>query len=183
MDRRATLTAAGVINPAADKEALWFLMKLDQSRHGDMLYKLTNDATRGTPSPATLDEAYVQEPRKGDGESESAVYVIADTLRKKKAVQFGKRRLGSASCARRRKGLSGYREVEEKRSTGSNGIDRSITRTIGKAMPTTSVRLRRTNAWKGDGYGEQGRRYGVQDHSIHGPPKGCVGNNGLYMSS
>ena len=31
----ATLTAAGIIAPAADKEALWFLMKLDQSRHGD----------------------------------------------------------------------------------------------------------------------------------------------------
>ena len=33
MDRRATLTAAGVVAPAADEEALWFLMKLDQSRH------------------------------------------------------------------------------------------------------------------------------------------------------
>jgi len=31
--RRATLTAAGVVAPAADEEALWFLMKLDQSRH------------------------------------------------------------------------------------------------------------------------------------------------------
>ena len=30
MDRRATtLTAAGVVAPAADEEALWFLMKLD----------------------------------------------------------------------------------------------------------------------------------------------------------
>jgi len=34
MDRRATLIAAGVIVPAADEEALWFLMKLNQSRHG-----------------------------------------------------------------------------------------------------------------------------------------------------
>ncbi len=33
MDRRATLTAAGVIAPAADEEALWLLIKLDQSRH------------------------------------------------------------------------------------------------------------------------------------------------------
>ena len=44
MDRRATLiTAAGVIAPAADEEALWFLMKLDQSRHGDN----ERDAGRG----------------------------------------------------------------------------------------------------------------------------------------
>ena len=47
--RIATLTAAGVIAPAADEEALWFLMKLDQSRHGDILNELTNDAMRGTP--------------------------------------------------------------------------------------------------------------------------------------
>ena len=33
MDRKPTLTAASVIAPAADEEALWFLMKLDQSRH------------------------------------------------------------------------------------------------------------------------------------------------------
>jgi len=33
MDRRATLTAAGIVAPAADEEALLFLMKLDQSRH------------------------------------------------------------------------------------------------------------------------------------------------------
>ena len=39
-----------------------------------------------------MDEAY----QKGDGESESAVYVIADNLRKKKAVQYGKKTLGSA---------------------------------------------------------------------------------------
>ena len=103
MDRRATLTAAGDVAPAADEEALWFLMKLDQSRHGDMLNKLTNDAMRGTPWPATLDEAYlqastwrVQAPRKGDGESESGVYVIADTIRKKKAKQLVKKTLGSA---------------------------------------------------------------------------------------
>ena len=103
MDRRATLTAAGVVARAANEEALWFLMKLDQSRHGDMLNKLTNAAMRGTPWPATLDEAYlqastwrVQAPRKGDGESESATYVIADTMRKKKAVQFVKKNLGSA---------------------------------------------------------------------------------------
>jgi hypothetical protein len=56
MDRRATLTAAGVMAPAADEEALWFLMKLNQSRHGDMINKLTNDAMRGMPWPATLDE-------------------------------------------------------------------------------------------------------------------------------
>ena len=68
------------------------MMKLDQSRHGDILNELMNDAMRGTPWPATLDEAY----QKGDGESESAVYVIADNLRKKKAVQLGKKTRGSA---------------------------------------------------------------------------------------
>ena len=52
---------------------------------------------RGTPWPATLDEAY----QKGDGESESAVYVIADNLRKKKAVQYGKKTLGSAEARRK----------------------------------------------------------------------------------
>ena len=68
----------------------------------DVLNKLTNDAMRETPWPATLDEAYlqastwrVQAPRKGDGESESGVYVIADTMRKKKA-QLVKETLGSA---------------------------------------------------------------------------------------
>ena len=45
-------------------------------------------------------------------------------------------------------------------------------------MPTTSVRSRRTNVLKGDGYGVQGRRYGVRA----GPPnKGCAGNNGYYI--
>ncbi len=80
-NRRATLTAAGVIvAPAADEEALWLLINLDQSRHVDMINnKLTNDAMRGTPWPATLDEAYlqastwrVQAARRGDGESGSA---------------------------------------------------------------------------------------------------------------
>ena len=103
MEKRATLTAVGIEAPAADEEALWFFMKLDRSRHGDMLNKLTNDVMRGTPWPATLDEAYlqastwrVQAPRKGDGESESGVYVIADTMRKKKARQLVKKTLGSA---------------------------------------------------------------------------------------
>jgi hypothetical protein len=74
-------------------------------------------------------------------------------------------------------GLSGYQEVEEGRSAGSsNGIARQRGR-LGK-------RCRRLRYVLGDGYGVQGRRYGVQDHSIHGPPKGCVvGNNLLYMSS
>jgi len=74
----------------ADEEALCVLMKLDQSRYGDMINKLTNDAMRGTPWPATLDEAYlqasiwcVQAPRKDSESSESATYVIADTIRKK----------------------------------------------------------------------------------------------------
>ena len=79
-----------------------------------MINKLTNDAMRGTPWPATLDEAYlqastwhVQTLRKDDKCSESATYVIADTVRKKKVVQFGKeprvlRRLGSVLIAIRR---------------------------------------------------------------------------------
>jgi hypothetical protein len=50
-------------------------------------------------------------------------------------------------------------------------------------MPTTSVRSRRTNVLKGDGYGVKAGDTGcVQDHSIHGPPnKGCAGNNGYYI--
>ena len=108
MDRRATLTAAGVVPPAADEEALWFLMKLDQSRHGDMINKLTNDAMRGTPWPATLDEVYlqastwrVQAPRKDGEGSGSATYVIADTIRKKKSVQLGKKTSSAAAETRK----------------------------------------------------------------------------------
>ena len=108
MDRRATLTAAGVVPPAADEEALWFLMKLDQSRHGDMINKLTNDAMRGTPWPATLDEVYlqastwrVQAPRKDGEGSGSATYVIADTIRKKKSVQLGKKISSDAAVTRK----------------------------------------------------------------------------------
>ena len=79
-------------------------MKLDQSRYGDMINnKLTNDAMRGTPWPATLDEAYlqasiwcVQAPRKDSESSELATYVIADTTRKKKLVQFGKKTSSAA---------------------------------------------------------------------------------------
>ena len=69
-----------------------------------MINKLTNDAMKGTPWPATLDEAYlqastwrVQVPRREDGESGSATYVIAaDTMRKKKVVQHGKKTSSSA---------------------------------------------------------------------------------------
>ena len=58
-----------------------------------MINKLTNDAIRGTPWSATLDEAYLQASRRGDGESD---YVIADNLRKKKVVQHGKKTSSSA---------------------------------------------------------------------------------------
>ena len=37
----------------------------------DMINKLTNDAIRGTPWSATLDEVYLQASRRGDGESGS----------------------------------------------------------------------------------------------------------------
>ena len=37
MDIRASLTAAGIVAPAVDEEALRFLMKLGQSRLGDRI--------------------------------------------------------------------------------------------------------------------------------------------------
>ena len=91
---------------------------------------------RGTPGPATLDEAYlqastwrVQAPRKRDGESESTVYVIADTLRKEiessTVRKEDPRQRGYYKVLRvlenraSGEGLSGYQEVEEGRTQGT----------------------------------------------------------------
>ena len=104
MERRATLTAAGIAAPLPAEDALWFLLKLDQSRHGDMINKLTNDALRGTAWPATIDAAYlqastwrVQEPRR-NFDTVPAVYVIADQMTKgKKKAPAGKKTTSPSS--------------------------------------------------------------------------------------
>eukprot|EP00597_Dinobryon_sp_UTEXLB2267_P001225 CAMPEP_0170077652 /NCGR_PEP_ID=MMETSP0019_2-20121128/14423_1 /TAXON_ID=98059 /ORGANISM="Dinobryon sp., Strain UTEXLB2267" /LENGTH=354 /DNA_ID=CAMNT_0010290103 /DNA_START=230 /DNA_END=1294 /DNA_ORIENTATION=- len=59
-DFRAQLTSMGVIVPSAEEEAMIFMRKLDDRRHGDMMQTLANDAARGTAWPATLDAAYKQ---------------------------------------------------------------------------------------------------------------------------
>ena len=93
IDRRGMLTAAGVAVPSPEEEAMLFLMKLDARRHGDMLQIMANDAMRGTPWPATLDEAYLQastwkvkQQSTGSGEKYGNIqssYVLAEDSRKR----------------------------------------------------------------------------------------------------
>mmetsp|Transcript_4763 Transcript_4763/g.7095 ORF Transcript_4763/g.7095 Transcript_4763/m.7095 type:complete len:361 (+) Transcript_4763:315-1397(+) len=59
-DLRAQLTSMGVTAPSDEEEAMIFMRKLDDRRHGDMMQTLANDAARGTAWPATLDAAYKQ---------------------------------------------------------------------------------------------------------------------------
>ena len=108
MVKRATLTAAGVAAPRPAEDALWFLLKQDQSGHGDMINKLTNDALRGTAWPTTIDAAYLQAPTwrvqetRNDGGAGPAVYVIADKITNGKKVRVGEKKTSPSSAETRK---------------------------------------------------------------------------------